>query len=188
MYLVWKFNEFGVDLRKFAITVKARSEHGWYILNGGCVNVEGKWFGQRIVKFVRPVALEVDSVYKYESSVGGKIAYDKIKQFMTLANRISSYQKNYTIKYYFTRLDEILDAMVSLFLTPVVNGFASFNGSVEIKALGFRTEGRCNNFLEVGFWLETVSEVDLVGQTQLDVFVILAFRETQHNFNIFQFH
>ena len=74
MYLEWKFNECGLDFRKFAVIVKTWSEHGWYLLNGGCVNVEGKLFGQRSIKFVGPVALEIDSVHEYESSVSGKIA------------------------------------------------------------------------------------------------------------------
>ena len=76
MYLVRKLNEFGIDFRKFTIKVRARSEHGWYILNGGCINVEGVWSGQLCVKFVGPVALEVDSVYEYDSSVSVKITYD----------------------------------------------------------------------------------------------------------------
>ena len=77
MYLKRKFNECGLNFRKFAIIVKAWSEHGWYLFNGGCVNVEGKWFGQRCIKFVGPVALEVDCGYEYESSVSSKIVCDE---------------------------------------------------------------------------------------------------------------
>ena len=53
--------------------------------------------------------------------------------------------------------------MVSLFLAPVVDGLASFNAFLEIEALGFRTEERSSNFVEFSFWLETVSEEDLIG-------------------------
>ena len=78
--------------------------------------------------------------------------------------------------------------MTSLVCVPVVNGFASFDAFGKIEALNLRMELHSSSFQEFSFQMESVSEEDLVGDTQLRWFLILLFRVTHHLIIMFQFY
>lgn len=61
-YLVWDFDEFGLDIFEYSKVVGAGSEHRGHIFLRGSVDIERKWFRVSGVKFIGPIALEIHGV------------------------------------------------------------------------------------------------------------------------------